>query len=90
MYIGHRRYILRRVEHRAMIVHRSEGRDNSGNLISCINIYIHTYVYVCVCIYLREDIIILNEYSAGGYLRSRVQTVVVQLFHGNYIGAHGG
>lgn len=90
MYIGHRRCILRRVEHRAMIVHRSEGRDNSGNLISCINIYIHTYVYVCVCICLREDIIILNEYSAGGYLRSRVQTVVVQLFHGNYIGAHGG
>lgn len=55
-------------------------------------IYTHTYVYVCVCvcICLREDIIILNEYSAGGYLRSRVQTIVVQLFHGNYIGAHGG
>lgn len=47
-------------------------------------------MYMCVCICLREDIIILNEYSAGGYLRSRVQTVVVQLFHENYIGVHGG
>ena len=69
-----------------MIAYRLEGRDNNGNLISCINIY------------LRENIIIRNERKreresnipSVEYLRSRRAKCSGTIVRGNYVETHGG
>ncbi|KAK1126951.1 hypothetical protein K0M31_004566 [Melipona bicolor] len=82
--IGHRR---QRVEHRAMIAYRLEGRGNNDNLISCINIYL-------------RDNIIRNERERERkgesnippveYLRSRRTKCSGTIVRGNYVETHGG